>query len=133
MVLGRDQREVSNIANVEKFKSANSTMVKTLQDCCLACIARHFSSYNRLGTFLSRNHKESLLERMCWHEQLTPDRSPAVSYHLFSDVLKRVNLSYSSQVDDKMLETLARSGCLPTSLTINDCRNVTGVSCCVKL
>ena len=99
-------------------------MVKTLQDCCLASIARHFSSYSQLGTFLSRNHKESLLERMCWHEQL---RLPDVYYHLFSHVLKRVNLSHSLQVDDKMLEILARSGCLPTSLVINDCRNVTGM------
>ena len=102
-------------------------MVKTLQDCCLACIARHISSYNRLGTFLSRLHKESLLERMCWHGQLTPERSPSVSYHLFSHVLKRVNLSYSTQVDDKTLDVLARSDCLPTSITVKDCPNVTGM------
>lgn len=102
-------------------------MVKTLQDCCLACIARHISSYNRLGTFLSRLHKESLLERMCWHGQLTPERSPSVSYHLFSHVLKRVNLSYSTQVDDKTFDVLARSDCLPTSITVKDCPNVTGM------
>lgn len=124
---------ISNIANeILKHQSRCvlyllREMVKTLQDCCLACIARHISSYNRLGTFLSRLHKESLLERMCWHGQLTPERSPFVSYHVFSHVLKRVNLSYSTQVNDKTLDVLARSDCLPTSITVSDCPNVTGM------
>lgn len=101
-------------------------MVKSLQDFCLACIARHISYYSRLGNFLSLRHKEVLLERMCWHEQLTPANTPSVLYHLFSHTLKRVNLSYSEQVDDKMLELLGKSGCKPSSLTIQECPNVTG-------
>jgi len=114
-------------SNIKAVRVLSRDMVKTLQDCCLACIARHISSYNRLGTFLSRLHKESLLERMCWHGQLTPERSPFVSYHVFSHVLKRVNLSYSTQVNDKTLDVLARSDCLPTSITVSDCPNVTGM------
>lgn len=105
-------------------------MVKTLQDFCLACIARHISYYGRLGNFLSLRHKEVLLERMCWHGQLTPGNTPSVLYHLFSHTLERVNLSYSNQVDDKMLELLGKSGCKPSSLTIRDCPNVTGLFAC---
>ncbi len=73
-------------------------MVKTLQEWCLMCIARHISTYSCLGSFLSRRHKELLLERMVWHELLTPANLPSVSYHLFSRNLQRVNLSHSSQV-----------------------------------
>ena len=108
-------------------------MVKTLQDCCLACIAEHITYYGRLGNFLSLRHKEVLLERMCWHEQLTPGNTHAVLYHLFSHTLKRVNLSYSERVDDKMLELLGKSGCKPSSLTILGCPNVTGVCLCIEL
>lgn len=101
-------------------------MVKSLEDYCLACIARNISSFNRLGNFLSRRHKELLLERMCWHGQLTQEHMPSISYHLFSHTLQRVNFSYSTQVNDKTLEVLAKSGCLPTSVTIHDCANVMG-------
>ena len=103
-------------------------MVKTLQDFCLACIARNITFYGRLGNFLSLRHKEVLLERMCWHEQLTQTSTPSVVYHLFSHTLNRVNLSYSDQVDDKILELLGKSGCKPSSFTILACPNVTGLS-----
>lgn len=102
-------------------------MVKTLQDFCLVCIARNITFYGRLGNFLSLRHKEVLLERMCWHEQLTPTSTPSVVYHLFSHTLNRVNLSYSDQVDDKILELLGKSGCKPSSFTILACPNVTGL------
>lgn len=42
-------------------------MVKTLQDLCLFCVARHIADINRLGNYLSHRHKEMLIERMCWH------------------------------------------------------------------
>lgn len=101
-------------------------MVKTLQDCCLACIARHFSSYQRLGNYLSSLHKEILLERMCYHGLFTKPNLPAISYALFSHTLQRVNLCSSSDVDDRCLELLGNSGCLPTSITIENCRNISG-------
>lgn len=101
-------------------------MVKTLQECCLACIARHIASINRLGNYLSLKHKQMLLERMCWHELLTPENLPSVSYHLFSPTLQRINLSHCSQLDDQALDVLAKSGCLPTAVTIQDCPKVTG-------
>ena len=99
-------------------------MVKSLQDFCLACIARNISSYNRLGNFLSLRHKEILLERICWHKLLTKDNTPAILYNLFSHTLQRVNLSYSDQVNDKILNLLGESGCLLTSLTIHNCLQV---------
>ncbi len=101
-------------------------MVKSLEDYCLACIARHITTFNRLGDHLSLRHKEVLLERMCWHQQLTPEVTPSIFYNLFSHTLLRVNLSYSPQVTDRTLELLGNSGCLPTSITLNDCPNVTG-------
>lgn len=100
-------------------------MVKKLQDFCLACIARNISSYNRLGNYLSLRHKEVLLERMCWHNLLTSSNTPSILYNLFSHTLQRVNLSYSQQVDDKILGLLGESGCLLTSITIQDCPHVT--------
>lgn len=100
-------------------------MVKTLQDCCLACIARNISSYNRLGSYLSLRHKEILLERICWHRLLTAVNTPSILYNLFSHTLQRVNLSYSDQVDDKILSLLGESGCLLTSIVIHDCPQIT--------
>ncbi len=101
-------------------------MVKSLENYCLACIARHITTYSRLGNYLSLRHKEVLLERMCWHEQLTPEDTPSIFYHLFSHTLLRVNLSYSSQVTDYTLELLGNSGCLPTTVTLHNCPNITG-------
>lgn len=101
-----------------------SIMVKTLHDCCLACIARNISSYNRLGTYLSLRHKEILLERICWHNLLTPSNTPSILYHLFSHSLQRVNLSCSEQVNDKILGLLGDSGCLLNSITIQECPQV---------
>ncbi|KAL5471143.1 hypothetical protein EMCRGX_G029226 [Ephydatia muelleri] len=100
-------------------------MVKTLRDCCLAWIARNISTISRLGTFLSVRDKEILLERLCWHGLLTTQSIPYVTYHLFSDTLQRVNLSYCNQVDDKLLEVLSQSGCRPTHVTIHECPSVT--------
>lgn len=102
-------------------------MVKTLEDICLACVARHVANINRLGSQLSRRHKEVLIQRMCCHNLFTPDLLPSISYHLFSDVLQRVNFSYSQQVDDRTLEVLATCGCHPNSLTIHNCQKVTGM------
>ena len=99
-------------------------MVKKLQDFCLSCVAKNISSYNRLGNFLSLKHKEVLLERMCWHNLLTATNTPSILYHLFSHSLQRVNLSYSEQVDDKILDLLGQSGCLLNSITIQNCPNV---------
>lgn len=105
-------------------------MVKTLQDCCLACIARNISHYSRLGNYLSLRHKQVLLERICWHSLLTESNTPSILYHLFSHTLQRVNLSYSDQVDDKVLGLLGESGCLLSSITLQGCPRVTdkGVS-----
>jgi F-box/leucine-rich repeat protein 2/20 len=105
-------------------------MVKGLQDCCLACIARNISSYNRLGNYLSLRHKEVLLERICWHRLLTVDNTPSILYNLLSHTLQRVNLSYSDQVNDKILSLLGESGCLLRSFVIHNCPQVTdkGVS-----
>lgn len=106
------------------FLLINSIMVKKLQDCCLACIARNISSFNRLGSYLSHRHKEILLERICWHNLLLPSNTPSILYNLFSHSLTRVNLSYSEQVDDKILSLLGQTGCLLTSISIQDCPNV---------
>ena len=100
-------------------------MVKSLRDCCLACIAKNISTISRLGTFLSVRDKEILLERLCWHGLLTPQSIPYVTYHLFSGTLQRINLSYCNQVDDKLLEVLSQSGSRPTRVTIQDCPSVT--------
>ena len=102
-------------------------MVKSLEDYCLSCIARHITTYSRLGNYLTLRHKEVLLERMCWHGQLTPDKTPTIFYHLFSHTLLRINLSYSPQVNDHTLELLGNSGCLPTTIIIHNCPNVTGM------
>jgi len=98
--------------------------VKSLHDCCLACIARHISHFNRLGSCLSLRHKEILLERICWHNLLTEANTNSIIYNLFSHTLRRVNLSYSDQVNDKILELLGETGCLLSSITIQECPNI---------
>ena len=101
-------------------------MVKTLEEICLSCVARHIAGINRLGNQISRRHKELLIERMCCHDLFTPELLPSISYHLFSDTLQRVNLSHSQQVEDRTLEVLATCGCHPVSITIHNCQKVTG-------
>lgn len=109
-----------------RTRTGHENMVKSLEDYCLACIARHFTTYSRLGNYLSLRHKEVLLERMCWHEQLTLENNPSIFYNLFSHTLLRVNLSFSSQITDNALELLGNSGCLPTKIILNQCPSVTG-------
>ena len=116
---------IINLLANDVIRIARDQMVKTLRDCCLASIARNISTISRLGTFLSVRDKEILLERLCWHGLLTTQSIPYVTYHLFSDTLQRINLSYCNQVDDKLLEVLSQSGCRPQHVTVHDCPNVT--------
>ena len=99
--------------------------MKSLQDLCLSCIAKNIASYNRLGSYLCTRHKAILLERVCWHNLLQPTDTSFILYHLISHTLQRINLSYSNQVTDNILNLLGQSGCLLTSLTIQCCPNVT--------
>lgn len=101
-------------------------MVKSLIDACLLKIEENVTSFKRLGRKLSRKHKEVLIERLCWHRRLTPHNLSAVTRHLFVPALLRLNLSYSDQVDDKLLEDLAECGCYPEYITIRNCPRVTG-------
>lgn len=101
----------------------------------MACIARNISSYNRLGSYLSLRHKEVLLERICWHKLLTAVNTPSILYNVFSHTLQRVNLSYSEQVDDRILSLLGESGCLLKCIVVHDCPQVTdkGLACLCRV
>lgn len=100
-------------------------MVRSLVDLCLFKIERNISGYVRLGRKLSPRHKEILIERLCWHRSLVPQDLPAITYNLFAPNLMRINFSFSDQVNDRLLQLLADSGCYPEYITINNCPKVT--------
>ena len=57
----------------------------------------------------------------------TSELLPTISYHLFSDNLKRINFSHSDQINDQTMELLGLCHCQPLSLTINACPSITGL------
>ena len=85
------------------------------------CMRTNCSHYVQLTLLLSRLFAPGLFV----HELL-----PAISYHLFSDTLQRVELSHSQQVDDATLDLLATCGCHPVSIVIRNCSLVTGQPRC---
>ena len=92
------------------------------ENCFCALIARIRSNYR--GCSLTRSFAPGLFVH---------DLLPAISYHLFSDTLQRVELSHSQQVDDATLDLLATCGCHPVSIVIENCPSVTGQRrCCSR-
>lgn len=74
-------------------------MVFRLEDLCLRRVSRQIDVLqSRLGSKLTRMHKEALLERMASHSLLSPTNLPIVTYHLFSPQLKCLSLAYCNQV-----------------------------------
>ena len=101
-------------------------MVKLLSDMCLGLIQQSLEKIPNVGSYLPTVFKEKLIERLAWHDQLTPTYLPVVSYNLFTKTLRRLNLYKCEQVTDHMLLLLASSGCSLEVLSLVACINVTG-------
>lgn len=101
-------------------------MVLSLVDLSLHSIAQNLGQISQARKFLPPRDKEKLLERMCWHKQFTSALLPSVTYHLFSETLKRVCFEDNSQVTDGLLVQLGSCKCKLTHLTVSSCKNVTG-------
>ncbi len=101
--------------------------MKKLKDTCLQCIGANLDSINGTGRYLAPIHKEILLERLVFHDMLTPDYLPYVTYNLFSPLLRRVNLYKCAQVTDNFLRQLRSCKFKLESLTIHGCPNVSGI------
>ena len=65
------------------------TMVKTLYDCCLQCIASNLKTLNRPGDHLTRSQKEKLLELMYWKAKFTKVNSRIIRDSFLADNLNR--------------------------------------------
>lgn len=102
--------------------------MKTLKDLCLNCLMNNLrGNISCIVRCLATVHKEILLERLVFHDRLTPDYLPHVTYNLFSSSLRRINFYKCTQVTDMVLEQLNYSQCQITHLTISDCKSVTDV------
>ena len=101
-------------------------MVKALVDICHVCLAQNLGKINRVGKFLARADKEILLEWLCDHDMFTKERLHFITYQLFSPLLANVTFSYSSQVKDPLLSSLASCASQLRSLTVKSCCHVTG-------
>lgn len=101
--------------------------VKKLGDLCLESVGKNLYAISRVGRYLPTPSKELLLERLVNHDCLTEKHLPHVTYNLFSDKLKHVNLYKSEQLTDKVLLKLSQSGCQLQWLTIHGCSKVTGL------
>ena len=108
--------------------SYSKIKMKKLSDFCLKCIGENLKLISQVGRYLPTPHKELLLERLVDHDMLTPERLPHITYHLFSEKLKRVNFYKSNQITDKVLKQLGASLCKLEWITIHGCKMVTGTS-----
>ena len=100
--------------------------MKKLSDMCLTCIGNNLNRINRVSTFLAPVHKEILLERLGFHDKLTPEYLPHITYNLFAPTLKRINWYKCEQLTDNFLKQLGSVGCQLRYITIHACPNVTG-------
>ena len=103
-------------------------MVKSLLNLCISKIALHTEQFN-IGSFdtkLTRQNREQLLRHMSCHQQIVPSSLTFVASVLAGRSLRRVELHYSSYVNDHLLECIAESSSLLEHLSIMNCKNVTG-------
>eukprot|EP00058_Branchiostoma_floridae_P018232 XP_002603721.1 hypothetical protein BRAFLDRAFT_126867 [Branchiostoma floridae] len=100
-------------------------MVRSLTESCLSCLACNLHSINRVGHYLATRHKELLLEWLVYHDRLTPEYLPHITYHLFSSGLRTVHFYKCQQVTDAVLTQLGDCGCRLRSVTIHGCSEVT--------
>ena len=101
-------------------------MVKLLSDVCLGVIQQSLDKIPHVGSYLPTVFKEKLVERLAWHDQLTPAYLPAISYNLFTTTLRQLNLYKCEQVTDHVLQLLASAKCKLEFIGIVRCVNVTG-------
>ena len=106
--------------------------MKTLYDICLTHIATNLNAINRVGSFLAPVHKETLIERLGYHDMFTPEYLPLITYNLFSAQLKRITFKRCVGVTDAVLRQLGLCGCKLHYLTIDRCKSVTGKNKPVK-
>ena len=101
-------------------------MSKSLAELCMFCIANNLQNISRVGTFLSKNDNEVLLELLCDHDMFTVDNTPHITYHLLTSRLENIAFRYSSQVNDTLLQNIAQCGCKLKSFTLKNCPQVSG-------
>jgi len=102
-------------------------MVKSLQEICLGKIAL-WSDALDTKTFskgLTRHARETLLNHMCCHQQIEPASLPFVKAVILKHPLRRIELHYSSYVNDHILECIAKSSQALEHVSILSCKNVT--------
>src|SRR6218665_1279833 len=101
--------------------------MKTLKDLCLGCLGNNLhGNISSIVCSLATINKEILLERLVFHDRLTPEYLPHITYNLFSSLLRRINFYRCLQVTDGVLLQLSLSKCQLFHLTISDCSSVTG-------
>jgi hypothetical protein len=109
-------------------------MVKLLSDICLNVIHVSLDKMPDIGLYLPTVYKEMLIERLAWHDMISPDYLPYISRQLFSSSLRRINFYKCEQVNDTVLQLLAAAKCKLEYLTVNQCQDVTGeLFCCCWL
>ena len=101
-------------------------MVKLLSDACLGVIQQSLDKIPHVGSYLPTVFKEKLIERLAWHDQLTPAYLPVISNNLFTKTLRRLNLYKSEQVTDHLLQLLVSARCKLEIIWIVQCVNLTG-------
>ena len=115
-------------------------MSKSLAELCMFCIASNLQNVSRLGTFLSKNDNEVLLELLCDHDMFTGNNMPHIdhdmftgnnmphiTYQLLTSRLENIAFRYSNQVDDTLLQNVALCGCKLKSFTLKECPMVSGI------
>jgi len=103
-------------------------MVKSLLNLCISKIALHPEQFyiKSFDTKLTRQNREQLLRHMSCHQQIVPSSLTFVTSVLAGKSLRRVELHYSSYVNDCLLECIAEKSSSIDHLSIVNCKNVTG-------
>ena len=112
---------------VWSLPSNTRNMSKSLAELCMFCIASNLQNVSRLGTFLSKNDNEVLLELLCDHDMFTGNNMPHITYQLLTSRLENIAFRYSNQVDDTLLQNVALCGCKLKSFTLKECPVVSGI------
>ncbi len=102
-------------------------MVKSLSDTCLDFLCGNIDKLGAACIHLTQQQKETAIQRLAVHEQLSATNKNAIATYLLHRNLKDITLEHCSQIDDEFLEVLSACGCQLDTFSVSHCKNVTGI------
>lgn len=104
-------------------------MVKSLRNICIGKISLWYQLFHiqALDNALSREDREKILLHISNHQQINSQSITFLTSVLVAKPLKRIELHYSSYVEDFVIEAVAKNSPFLEHASIIGCKNVTGM------